>query len=268
MPNWCENTLTVEGSPLDVLKFVIKAKGINPDYLDTDKLSFPLTVKKAEEILEKQKDPGLDKYLDRGGEIVKSSDLREELWRLVRGNPSNRGSLTELSFHNFVPVPDEVLRGPFDGNQAKAVSMLIKDPEVADIGGYDWQTSNWGTKWGVDVAWRSSYVGDIQTEEFLDDSLGDITKVVYCFDSAWSPPIQAIAAIGQALPKLKITLQYEERGNWFAGKTTYEGGDLVEELEFEPEPLAEDEDEADDNWLKTLEEKAEQAIQDLKDQKK
>ena len=268
MPNWCENTLTVEGAPLDVLKFVLRAKGINPDYLDTDKLSFPLTVKKAEEILEKQKDPGLDKYLDRGGEIVKPSDLREELWRLVRGNPSNRGSLTELSFHNFVPIPDEVMRGPFDTGQAKAASMLVKNPEVADIGGYDWQSSNWGTKWGVDVAWRSSYVGDIQTEKFLDDSLGDITKVVYCFDSAWSPPIPVIAAISESLPKLKVTLEYEERGDWYAGKNTYEGGELVEALEFEPEPLEEDEDEASDNWVNNFVEKAKQLTQELDDLKK
>ena len=54
MPNWCENTLTVEGSPLNILKFVLRAKGINPSYLDTSNLSFPLTIKKDEEILEKQ----------------------------------------------------------------------------------------------------------------------------------------------------------------------------------------------------------------------
>jgi hypothetical protein len=71
---------------------------------------------------------------------------------------------------------------------------------------YSWSISNWGTKWDIDVE-----ITD-QHEE------GDDSFVVFAFDSAWSPPAEAIIKIAANYPELEFDLEFYEPGMDFGGR--------------------------------------------------
>lgn len=66
----------------------------------------------------------------------------------------------------------------------------------------DWQVENWGTKWDVDLAG-------------LEHTPGEIAG---WFDSAWSPPIEALDTFLKENPDCKVQLKYFEPGMMFVGE--------------------------------------------------
>ena len=52
----------------------------------------------------------------------------------------------------------------------------------------------------------------------------------YSFDSAWAPPVPAIAKIAEIYKRLKFTLTYAESGGGFEGRATFEDGKQTEDL--------------------------------------
>ena len=55
------------------------------------------------------------------------------------------------------------------------------------------------------------------------------------FDTAWSPPLQAIEALSQKFPDAALQLTYCELGMFFAGVATFQGGEC-EDDSYEDEP--------------------------------
>ena len=72
---------------------------------------------------------------------------------------------------------------------------------------YSWNTRNWGTKW--DVAIRDNDDGYKDTT--LDES-DDF--IMYRFDTAWSPPCEAIEKLSAQYPQLTFRLSFEEEQGW------------------------------------------------------
>ena len=70
-------------------------------------------------------------------------------------------------------------------------------------GSIEWQRENWGTKWNCAPGARLDDVGRGQ--------------VVYCFDTAWSPPIGVIKVAARRFDKLAFKLEFAELGNDFSG---------------------------------------------------
>ena len=87
---------------------------------------------------------------------------------------------------------------------------------IAPIGEWDYGTAveKWGTKW------------DISTEglEYTDNGDGT-AEITGWFDSAWSPPIEALHALSQDWDSCYIELLYEEPGMCFVGCWDSEGAD-------------------------------------------
>lgn len=80
---------------------------------------------------------------------------------------------------------------------------------------YDWNITNWGSKWDC---------YDIQEEG------GDTWEKGYWtlyFNTAWSPISEVISELARQHPKLRIHYRYYEGGADFWGKETYEGGKQV-----------------------------------------
>ena len=110
---------------------------------------------------------------------------------------------------------------------------------------YDWCVNNWGTKWDV-----SEKVGMVLVYENSPSKPGLVDKTTEMielngeislkFDTAWGPPIAAIAKIAKDYPKLDFKHTYFEAGHWFAGNMGYTGGTLSHMLEFSDERLTED----------------------------
>ena len=77
---------------------------------------------------------------------------------------------------------------------------------------YGWRTANWSTKWDVDV-----YDESIQEQEELFGKDDGAKNVTFGFDSAWAPPIGAIASYLEDNEDVSIRLAYYEPGCDFMG---------------------------------------------------
>lgn len=77
---------------------------------------------------------------------------------------------------------------------------------------YLWNIRNWGTKW------------DVRDEEVIDREEGHIA---YQFNTAWSPPIEAITTLSEQFPTLDFNISYQEEGNW-GGELAIKDGLAIE----------------------------------------
>lgn len=104
--------------------------------------------------------------------------------------------------------------------------------ELLENGWYEWNVTNWGTKWNADANdWEVEYDGDV----------GFVT---FWFDSAWSPPVSLYEWIEENT-SLMIVADYHEEGMCFVGRFEdgsdeyYEYSDGLEDLESIPEDIVE-----------------------------
>ena len=88
--------------------------------------------------------------------------------------------------------------------------------EGFNSGGYQWCLANWGTKWG-----------------FYDARREDLspTKVVYHFNTAWSPAVQLVDRLASLFPLLAFKWDYFEGGMGFQGHVVYDNGTALSRRE-------------------------------------
>lgn len=79
---------------------------------------------------------------------------------------------------------------------------------------YDWRVNNWGTKWDV----------DLHGLEFTDRGDGT-AEISGWFDSAWSPPIEAMQTLADDFDSCYVELMYMESGMAFVGCWDSDGAD-------------------------------------------
>lgn len=122
-----------------------------------------------------------------------------------------------FAFHNIYNHIDDGVSDEVYQNQ----SDHSKDP--LDFGGnnwYDWNVRNWGTKWDVAVGDEDKYPETSLVDESTK-SLG------YSFNTAWSPPVEAITKLSKQYPDVGFTLSYEEETGW-GGEVIFEDGEGTE----------------------------------------
>ena len=91
-------------------------------------------------------------------------------------------------------------------------------PEMLESNGwYDWRLQNWGTKWDL---------SEQEQREVADQLISEHCDFQAIFMSAWSPPLQAIAALSEMFPNDQFTLDYFESGCWFAGTAIISEGQI------------------------------------------
>ena len=81
---------------------------------------------------------------------------------------------------------------------------------------YTWALGHWGTKW------------DVRARLVRDETRDGSRVLLYVFDSAWSPPHAAIAALAARYPTCAFSHEFHEGGNRFAGTYEYADGELQE----------------------------------------
>lgn len=107
--------------------------------------------------------------------------------------------------------------------QVFSCHKVIPRPVSENDNWYNWNTTNWGSKWDCTAIQR--------TEGTWESGM-----VSYTFDTAWSPIVDVITKLGQQHKKLTITYTYFESGSDYWGEmeytkgvqTSYEGGALSE----------------------------------------
>lgn len=132
------------------------------------------------------------------------------------------GETILFSFNKIIPQPPNLPK-------------TLPGPMGPSEGWYVWRLKNWGTKWNLSVD------GDIFSTcaVFVHDE-----RLHYDFDTAWSPPIEVIAALSKRFPTLQFTLQYSEPMNGVYGTSHYYKGrecgfnfDVFDEEEEDNKPV-------------------------------
>ena len=108
--------------------------------------------------------------------------------------------------------------GNYTEKEVLSLQSLVPMPKEKEKDWYNWHVENWGTKWDVDATLYKD-----NTKELL-----------YSFDSAWSPPIEAFVKASKNYPTLKFVLEYDELGMCFMGTATIENGILDDVCEDIP----------------------------------
>jgi len=184
MPNWCYNSLTIEGSK----ELIADVKRI---------LNRPFTQTH-------------DSWNATTGKMQYSDT--------VYSNPV-------FAFHNIFNhrqdgVPDEEYL-----KQSDHTTPILEAIEFKGNNWYDWNVRNWGTKWEVGVPDEEEY----PETELTDESE---TFLAYRFNTAWSPPTEAIVKLSAQYPDLEIELSYQEETGW-GGCMQFEAGNVSELESYE-----------------------------------
>lgn len=145
---------------------------------------------------------------------------------------------SQLSLQKLFPCPQELLETTAPACKDKAAVFQEK---YGHADWYSWQVSNWGTKWDI---------GPL-SEIYESDNFDGTSTIRVGFDSAWSPPVDAMKKLYEKYKNknIEIRLEYFEPGCAFLGVSyttgngfydechDYEGADdlqsWVEELDHE-----------------------------------
>lgn len=151
----------------------------------------------------------------------------EQFKEAVKG----KNEATALSLEKILPTPNmEYKTVTFDNGSEMQVPV--------NDDWYYWRIENWGTKWDVDASIFMETKGLVQ----------------YRFDSAWSPPVNAIIYCSTRWPTLSFTLEYDEPGMDFWGIEEIVKGEATEIVSGPSKwaaENAEDEDE-EEGWADAI----------------
>jgi hypothetical protein len=134
---------------------------------------------------------------------------------------------------SFYPVPDDLRDvtsrfGSIADDDPDKEKKVENRENYGAVDWYDWCCTNWGSKW-PDCNTEKAYENDC----FPSGSDNNLKKVMFRFDSAWSPPIEAFDAIALMFPKLVFDLRFEEPGMCFQGFRTWGNGESVDGADME-----------------------------------
>jgi hypothetical protein len=118
------------------------------------------------------------------------------------------------------------LANDIDMEPRLSFNKLLPLPEEEKDNWYHWRIQNWGTKWDI---------GDDEHGHAPDDS--NPTQYFYDFETAWSPPLEWLAAIVPDFPGLRFELGWYEEQMYFGGVTEYYDGQLIRNDYYENGPF-------------------------------
>ena len=127
-----------------------------------------------------------------------------------------------FDFNRVIPYPqefrrlDEIAKAWDREHEGRAdYDWFARPKDGFNSGGYEWRVKHWGTKWPAAC---------VQVESPVTGYDGKTVKVVFHFDTAWSPPTPVIKRAAELYPALRFELRYFERGAQFNGQLCCSGG--------------------------------------------
>ena len=114
------------------------------------------------------------------------------------------------TLHIFVKVEDKAnadfVSKMYDHALANTMLNFLKPLPANTPNELEWCVENWGTKWEVDVYGQDDYSDDTYYHFYLN------------FDSAWSPPLQALEVLKER--GIDFKLAFQESGVGYYGVMT------------------------------------------------
>ena len=107
------------------------------------------------------------------------------------------------------PVIEEIKHILTSDDKALLSWMVPKSKVDDDQNWYQWNISNWGTKWDV----CDAYISNCTEEDSIE----------FSFNTAWAPPVEAFRTWAAQDGRVQFTLDYWEPGCAFVGSASYDG---------------------------------------------
>jgi len=171
MPNWCYNTLTIQGPKSEI------------DYIK-DKLNTPFSVLH-------------DSWNRETGQMeVKETHYSAPVfafWNIH--SPLEDG----ITMEEYVQQPSRL---GVDTNDPEWFAKEVKHA-MTQKDWYNWNTTHWGTKWDVAVQDNDEYP---DTELLEHTSNGEDQWLVYKYNTAWSPAVSVLVTLSNMIPNSLLTL--------------------------------------------------------------
>ena len=139
-------------------------------------------------------------WCDNKMQITGPNKIIDKIEKIVKEEDNQPGLL-----NYFHPMPEELRNTTADGSENKE---LIK--KYGHSSWYDWAVNNWGTKWDI-----SEFYG-VDRQYHQEQNEGEST-ITFAFNSAWAPPINALAHWLEQNEECQATLSYYEGGCDFMG---------------------------------------------------
>ena len=197
MPNWCFNTLTIQG-PKEQVDFI------------KDKLNQPFDVPHSSWNTETQEME--DSIVHYSSPVFSFMNIH---------SPFDNGISVED--YSKQPVRSELSpndKGWWADTQAKA---------KVDKSWYAFNNREWGTKWDVAVSDDEQYPNTELIEHMSND---EDQWLVYKFETAWAPPQPAMEKLSALVPNCVLTLDWEEEQG-FGGEIEFVNGQITAESSYD-----------------------------------
>jgi hypothetical protein len=147
-----------------------------------------------------------------------ANDIRDIDAKRVGNHAWGGDGVSEFEFNQFVPIPQDVLRIGYNGENRNSDGSDDKIPS-----GYNWEHNNWGIKWG--------FITDVDVDFPSKDGLESEMYIVGY--TPWAPPIAFFAKLSKMYPDTTIIIKSEEPGMAFGCCATIQNGEgTVEEWEI------------------------------------
>ena len=146
--------------------------------------------------------------------------IRGDTKQLIEFKDKVRGQDEEvLEFKNTIPTPPELdqTESPSNLPKTKQLDMILK---YGHPDWYSWQIANWGCKWGPYTDSSS-----LDTNMYKNGK----GKLVYSYDTPWSPPTQWIINTSKLFPTLKFENWCHEPGEGFKGTQIIMNGFIIKD---------------------------------------
>jgi hypothetical protein len=141
------------------------------------------------------------------GLIVKGPKKDLDAFKATLNTKDDDGSEVPFSFAQTVPPPANLFRGNL-GDKERAECEAKGIPTW-----YEWQSTNWGTKWDACEARVKSTK----------------LRVNIWFDTAWAPPLAWLKSCAAKFPNLDFEMGYCECGMSFYGVVTATKGEVSDD---------------------------------------
>lgn len=201
MPNWCSNTLVVDGAKDEILRFRQAAQGRCNDK------PIPLCFGSLYPMPSELK--------------IESGSTGSIGEKVLRGEPLGEAWLKDVGSDD----PKAVL-AYFERERPEYLELgrqyIANREKYGAPTWYEWNIAHWGTKWDLDDG----------TDLEVTDS-DETASLRYAFSTAWSPPLPWLTKVADDWPSLRFSLEWIEPGVDCAGRTDFVNGEPEYEKEFQ-----------------------------------
>jgi hypothetical protein len=147
-------------------------------------------------------------------ELYVTGQQLDTLLAMVRS--TDEDGIVVIDFNKIVPMPASLqITSPPQTEDEKRQAVQNKKLYGAETW-YEWCRDRWGTKWNAcesQIAHRNG------------------SHALITFNTAWTPPLPVIQALGERFPTMRFRLDYYEGVAGYSGTFAMEGGKIVRNAE-------------------------------------